>query len=367
MKKIQSLPIILTLLVMILITACVEVSFLPVIVIQVGCLLIVIIYSIIIIFLIFKKNKSAVLIYNLEKNILEKTEKLKLANQNFEEILKVKTEEFEKQNLVLSMNKRIIMSHNTDLEKIIETTVKENSQNNVMILLNSRLATMGEMISSIGHQWKQNLYAISLYTEGLKNILKQKGILDTATAKEPLDKIDTSIIGMYNNLNDFSDFVKPEKDIEFLSLIDVVEETLNFMRDFITINSVEIIRDYKDHPSITGFSNELKQVIMNILKNAIDVFDEQMIKDRVVLISIHCDDKFNYINIKDNAGGIALDNPDGVFDKYFTSKDNGTGLGLYLSRIVIEQRFCGKIEVQNLEGGACFTISIPVFTEDTVL
>jgi C4-dicarboxylate-specific signal transduction histidine kinase len=345
MKKIYLYLSIIILFIPLFIDGCVVESGLPVSGILTLCLIAIIICS----FILFKRNRS-----------------LSSLNNDLEQIISDKTEELKKQNLVISMNNSITRDHNTDLEKIIEAKAEELCQKDAMILLNSRLATMGEMIGFIGHQWKQNIYAISLYVEAMKNILLQKGSLDIKTAKDPLERIDSFIIEMYNNLNDFTDFVKPKNDVEYFSITDSLEETLNLMRDLITINSVVIKRDYKDQPSLYGFSNELKQVLMNIIKNAIDAFEERNSKERIIILSIHRDEEMNFITIKDSAGGVLLENPDEVFNKFYTSKDDGTGLGLYLSRIVIEQRFNGKIEVQNMDGGACFTISIPVFTEDTV-
>ncbi len=349
MKKVCSTPAVIILITFITLTGCVTETALSVKIIVIVSLLIICIYTMILFILLKRNSNSAAL------------------NKNLQSVLSEKIEELESQNSNISISRRLVQENNLDFEKRIESAIEEIRQKDNVMILNSRLATMGELIGFVGHQWKQNLYAISLYTEGLKNILNHKGILDNDTAKEPLDKIDSSIIEMYNNLNDFSGFVKPKNDIEFFSLTDAVDETLHLMNDFITINSVEVVRDYQDGISLHGFSNELKQVVMNIVKNGVDVFGERNCKERIMVISIHGNDEFNFINIKDNAGGIPLDNPDGVFDKFYTSKDDGTGLGLYLSRLVIEQRFKGKIEVQNIGGGASFTISIPVFTEDTVI
>jgi len=314
-----------------------------------------------------KRNVSG-LHYNasLINELKKKNDELDTVNVNLVNIIKEKTSELDQQMKIIRENDAIVKSNNLELEKRIKEAIDDLHKKDEAMILNSRLASLGEMIGFIGHQWKQNIYAISLYTEALKNILQKRGVLDFDTAGEPLGKIDSFIIEMYNNLNDFTDFIKPKKDTESFSITGAVDETLLLMRDFITINSVELIKDYKNEIFLKGFSNELKQVVMNLVKNSIDAFGERKIKDRMIVISTQVVDRKAFLSIRDNAGGIQHENPDSVFDKFYTSKDDGTGLGLYLSRIVIEQRFNGRIEVYNTDGGASFNISIPVSAEDII-
>jgi len=295
-----------------------------------------------------------------------KNSELNELNDNLETIVLKRTDDLNKEKEKVVEQNRIINNLNAVLKDGITDALAQVREKNDMMMLQSRLASMGEMTGFIGHQWKQNIYAISLYTEALKNILNKKGKLDAETANDPLDKIDSFIIEMYNNLNDFMDFIKPVKEIEYFSISDTVNETLNLMSDYLTINSTEIIREYKKEHTLTGFSNELKQVVMNLLKNSVDAFVSNKSKDRLIVISVYSDDKNCFLSIKDNAGGIHLDNPDAIFNKFHTSKSEGAGLGLYLSRIIIEQRFKGKIEVLNKKGGVEFIISIPVSAEDII-
>ncbi len=303
----------------------------------------------------------------LSEVLTRKNEELSTMNTGLEKRIEERTGELREQNRIVSEQNTLIKEINLTLEKRIRDAVEDLRNKDDILTITSRQAVMGEMISFIGHQWKQNIYAISLYTEALKNILVQKGSLSVERAKDPLDKIDSFIIEMYNNLNDFIDFIRPGKEPDFFSITGAIEETLLLMKDYITINSIEVIRDYSGEPSTSGFSNELKQVLMNLLKNSIDAFNERKITDRIIVISIHSDGEFNCIRVMDNAGGIPLANPDGVFEKFYTTKKGGTGLGLYLSRILIKKRFSGSLEVRNKDGGASFTISIPVHTENTVL
>jgi len=202
MKKICSLPFTLIFFLTLFTNGCVAGSEIPVLVILILCLLVIIIYS----FLLLKKNHKALSL-----------------NNDLEQIISDKTEELKIQNSIVSVNNHIIMSKKTELEEILKTKVEELCHKDDLMFLNSRQASMGELMGFIGHQWKQNIYAISLYTEALKNILMQKGTLDIDTAKDPLDKIDSFIIEMYNNLNDFTDFVNgkvsSKKSLGGLSII----------------------------------------------------------------------------------------------------------------------------------------------------
>ncbi len=318
--------------------------------------------------LIGKEINSQFLINNsLSLSLEKRNRELKALNSNLEKLVSDRTEELKQQNETICEQNQLILNTNQALEKKIKKAVEELRSKDDMLTLNSRQASMGEMIGFIGHQWKQNIYAISLYSEALKNILIQKKVLDTKTATEPLQKIDSFISEMYNNLNDFNDFIKPGKEIECFSLTEAADQTLYLMSDFIKINSIEIIKDYRDKPDLSGFSNELKQVIMNMINNSTDAFNERDIKKRTILISVYSDNGINSLVIKDNAGGIHTEPPEDVFDKFHTSKRTGMGLGLYISKIVIEQRFKGRISVNNTGNGAVFTISFPVSGEDIIL
>ncbi len=317
--------------------------------------------------IIIGKNINANLKANndLNKALFQSNSELTVLNKHLELLVAEKTDELKHQNMEISEKNQQINNMNLNLEKRVRDSIAEIHQKDDMLIINSRQAAMGELLGFIVHQWKQNIYGISLYIEGLKNLLTQRGSLDVNVAREPLEKIDSSIIEMYSTFNDFNNFLKPGKDVEFFSMKGAIEGTINMMYDFITINSVEIMRDYNGDPSLIGFSNELKQVLMNIIKNSIDAFNERFVNDRKIVISISRSDDMNCLRIRDNAGGIKMDNPVALFDKFNTSKKTGTGLGLYISKIIIEQRFGGKIEVHNNENGAVFTISIPVFTENT--
>lgn len=288
---------------------------------------------------------------------------LTMLNKHLELMVAEKTDELKRQNEEISQQNRKIMDMNMNLEERVRTSIKDMQQKDDMLTISARQAAMGEMLGFIGHQWKQNLYAISLYTEALKNLLNSKDEFNKKAAGESLDKIDSFVIAMFNTFNSFNNFIKPAGDAEIFSIKEAVDDTIALMHDFITINSVTVERDYKGDPVLEGLSNELEQVLMNIIKNSIDEFNERGIAERMLSISVSRNNGMNYVRIKDNAGGIKLDNPSGVFDKFRTSKKTGTGLGLYISKIIIEQRFNGKIEARNTADGAEFIIGIPFYEE----
>ncbi|GEM_PF-2617098 len=305
----------------------------------------------------YKRNRE------LAAALQQSNAELTVLNKHLELIVAEKTDELKRQNMEILQQSRKIMDMNLNLEERVKSSIEDLRRKDDMLTISARQAAMGEMLGFIGHQWKQNIYAISLYTEALKNLLNSRGEFNKAAAGESLDKIDSFVIAMFNTFNNFNNFIRPNNDVELFSIKGAVEDTIILVYDFVTINSVTIERDYRDDPVLEGLSNELEQVIVNIIKNSIDEFNGRGITGRKLLISVYTEGDMNYLRISDNAGGIKLDNPSDVFDKFRSSKDGGTGLGLYIAKIIIEQRFNGSIDALNTDNGAEFVIAIPVYEE----
>ena len=307
----------------------------------------------------YKRNRE------LTEALSQSNAELTVLNKHLELMVAEKTDELKRQNMEISQQNRKITDMNLNLEERVKSSIKDMQQKDDMLTISARQAAMGEMLGFIGHQWKQNIYAISLYTEALKNLLNSNDEFNKDAAGEYLDKIDSFVIAMFNTFNNFNNFIKPAGEAELFSIKRAVEDTISLMHDFITINSVTIERDYIGDPVLEGLSNELEQVVVNIIKNSIDEFNERGVAERRLSITVDRKSGINFVRIKDNAGGIKLETPSGVFDKFRTSKKTGTGLGLYISKIIIEQRFNGRIEARNTGEGAEFIIEIPVYAGET--
>ena len=243
-----------------------------------------------------------------------------------------------------------------------------------MLIQQSRLAQMGEMISMIAHQWRQPLGAISAIAIDL-NIKMQLELLDFESDKglnetkkyltNEFESIDSLVQNLTRTIDDFRNFYKLDKLLVNINVNEVILKALGIIKASIINNNIEIIEEYYSNNKTTLYDNELFQVILNILKNSQDNFIENKIKNPYIKITT--DD--NSISISDNGGGIQEDIIEKIFDPYFSTKNekNGTGLGLYMSKIIIEEHHNGELNVKNIKDsdgsdGVCFNIKIGKIT-----
>lgn len=253
----------------------------------------------------------------------------------------------------------------------IKEAVAENRDKDKYILQQSRQAQMGEMISMIAHQWRQPLSAISTVIAGLK--LKQvlnKFDLTTPEGREEhnknlitsFEKIDQYVKFLTSTIDDFRNFFKPNKKKEEVLLIDLVNKTIAIINKAFEVNKIEIKIDNKSQRKVNTYANEVMQVILNILKNSEDIFKDKDIENSKINIKIYSDEQSEIIEIQDNAGGIPEDIIEHIFDPYFSTKTekNGSGLGLHMSKTIIEGHCKGKIVASNINNGAMFKIILKV-------
>lgn len=229
----------------------------------------------------------------------------------------------------------------------------------------SRLANIGEMISMIAHQWRQPLGAISSTILNLQTKLelevfdlsKEEGV---QSAKEYFTQRLSSIDGFVQNLtttiDNFRNFYKPNKKMQKATFQELVEEALGFMENSIKSQGVVIASDYQSAKELQFYKDEMMQVILNVLKNAQENFKDKKTLNPTIIITT----KENSVIIRDNGGGVSNNIIEKIFDPYFSTKDekNGTGLGLYMSKIIVEDHHGGKFYVENKDDGACFTIEL---------
>ena len=229
----------------------------------------------------------------------------------------------------------------------------------------SRLAQMGEMISMIAHQWRQPLGAISTTSANLALKLELNSFaLDSEDSRDEcknyflkrLANIESYIESLSTTVDDFRNFYKPNKSVESVRLDAVFSKSLNIIKSSLLSSGVEIICTSNSRENISIHESEMMHVILNILQNAQDNFTEQNIKYPKLIINI----ENKSINIQDNAGGVPAAILEKIFDPYFSTKHrkNGTGLGLYMSKLIVEDHHKGKLYVQNIDDGACFTIEL---------
>lgn len=260
----------------------------------------------------------------------------------------------------LKESKLKIKRLNKTLNCEVENQLRVIRQQDEQLQYQSRLVQMGEMLNMIAHQWRQPLSAISATTSFLSASL----MLDSFKKDEflgEIGKIEEYAKHLSNTIDDFRNFFKPTKSKETTTLEELSNMAINMVKAILHTHKIKIDTNYKCDKPIMTYKNEVAQVILNLIKNSQDALLERKIESPLIEITTCRDKDFFCLGIKDNAGGVNEEIVDKIFDLYFSTKNdkNGTGLGLYMSRIIIEDHCKGKLEVQNLKNGALFTIKLP--------
>ncbi len=263
--------------------------------------------------------------------------------------------------------KEKIKKLNESLELKVQKAVQESKQNEKILQDQSRLAQMGEMISMIAHQWRQPLGAISSAVMGIQ-IKLESGHFDFKKEDDRdkflmfMDKkhknISEYVQFLSTTIDDFRNFFKPDKEKEMVSLTIPIERALQIVQTSMSAKGIAINTDYSVNKKLYLYQNEMMQVILNILKNSEDNFIEKQISNPQINISTKKDKGCYIITILDNGGGIPEDILPNIFDPYFSTKSekNGTGLGLYMSKIMVEEHNNAILSVKNIDNGICFEI-----------
>ncbi|OUR69551.1 hypothetical protein A9Q76_09335 [Arcobacter sp. 31_11_sub10_T18] len=247
---------------------------------------------------------------------------------------------------------------NQNLHVKIDLAIKEAKQKDRTMLRQSRLARMGEMLNMIAHQWRQPLSQLAGIMMEVETTIAFKKANDKFLLGATNDA--TKIIQFMSlTIEDFKNFFKPEKNKENFYVSKACKEAIGLIKESLInqhiVLNVEIIQDKQ----IKGYQREYSQVILNLLVNAKDALIMNHVKNANIILNIDIKDNISIVQVKDNAGGINKDHIESIFDPYFsTKKSQGTGLGLYMSKMIIETNMQGKLSVLNDEKGAVFTISI---------
>lgn len=233
---------------------------------------------------------------------------------------------------------------------------EEIIENEKMLMVQSRFATMGEMLASIAHQWRQPLNHVSMVLTNIQ-LAKETNKLTTEYLNKKTNEANLQLKYMSDTIEDFTNFFSKKGTLEDFTFREVCSYSLDLVNSKSKKNNVNICVNNDDTNRYMNYKNELIQVLVIVLNNAIDALMLNNIKDRKIDIYI----KQNSITINDNAGGIPNEIVHKIFDPYFTTKNKkfGTGLGLYTAKAIVETLIKGKITVKNIDDGASFTISLP--------
>ncbi|KJU87194.1 PAS/PAC sensor signal transduction histidine kinase [Candidatus Magnetobacterium bavaricum] len=253
---------------------------------------------------------------------------------------------------------------NSDLERRVQREVEKRRIHEELMTQQTKLAAMGEMITMIAHQWRTPLNIMALLMQDLQDACDSDHV-DKGRVIDAAGEAISQINFMANTINDFKDFCKPSKSKGLFDVKVAVEAVCAITSALLRHNSVEIRVNCtrSDRVMVYGYQNEFKQVILNIITNAVDSINDKRTATNVkglIEIDIDRDDEKVTLVIKDNGKGIEPEIIDRIFDHYFTTKkDNvGSGIGLYMSKIIIENSMGGNIYTTSKDGKTAFVIEL---------
>ena len=263
------------------------------------------------------------------------------------------------QQLELQILNRELNEYRQRLEEKVEEEIQKRKVSEMILAQKSKLASMGEMVDAIAHQWKQPLNSINLLVQMLAHDYED-GSLNQERMSKFLERFNKQKNHMLGTLNEFRGFFRPNKDTQNFDINKAINSVLVLIKDEIMTNRIKVLTNIKNSFEICGSENEFKHVILNILNNSKDAFIDNDIKKRDINIDIYSTKEQNIIEITDNAGGIPDYIIDDVFKANVTSKmeDKGTGIGLYMSKQILE-KIHATIEAKNIENGAKIIVKIP--------
>ncbi len=267
-----------------------------------------------------------------------------------------------RQNNILKSLANLITQTTLELEEKnseLQAEMEKNKVKDHQLVQQSRLAQMGEMLAMIAHQWRQPLAAISSAAITLKMKAELGKISDEIIQKKCNDILDYSQ-HLSTTINDFRNFFKPTRSKNETDFNSLIESTLNIIGTSLANHSIRLIREFECTEQFVSYPNEIMQVLLNLIKNAEDALIEQQSANPLIIIRTYCGGGSFTIEVEDNAGGIREEIIDSIFDPYFSTKinKNGTGLGLYMSRTIIEEHCRGTIEPINTGEGVIFRVTL---------
>ena len=256
------------------------------------------------------------------------------------------------------------LKQNYEIQRQLEQSNKELNEarkkikeQQAIMIEQQKLASMGEMIGNIAHQWRQPLNALGLVLQNMKKAY-ERDRLDDAYLEKSVNKGKMLINRMSTTIDDFRNLIKSKKLKENFYIKDIVRDVLEIVEASLKNHNIEMEVNCNENLKTYSYPNELFQVLVNLVNNSKDAFIGNE-KSGKIIINCYEEDNNIFIDVIDEAGGIPFENPNKVFEPYFTTKDTGTGIGLYMSKMIIDQDMNGLLSVENIENGVKFTIKLP--------
>lgn len=252
-----------------------------------------------------------------------------------------------------------------ELKKQVIDEIKHNRQNDKMMFQQSRMASMGEMLDNIAHQWRQPLMELSSLSMELQAKIELLGNVSNEEVLESIEKSNHITQYMSDTIDDFRNFFAKDKQEEVFKISDQISSAINIINSALKQHEIKLEIIVQKNSVIKGFKNEYSQVLINILSNAKDILVNRNIKNPKIMLKILEKENNSIVQITDNAGGITCDPIQRIFEPFFThEKKDGTGVGLFMSKLIIENNMNGRLFVENTKYGAKFTITVPKSSSD---
>jgi PAS domain S-box-containing protein len=267
--------------------------------------------------------------------------------------------ECKKAEQALALKQLQLEELNRSLEQRVKQAVDELRQKDRLLIQQSRQAAMGEMINNIAHQWRQPLNNIGLIIQNLQ-LQYEAGEMDSEQMATEVGAAMDVIAHMSRTIDDFRNFFHQDKERQPFIVNQMVVRSLDFLLPGLKNSGIDV--ECREEPNVmaNGYPREYMQALINILNNARDALLERKTPLPLIRISIFRENMRSVVTIHDNAGGIGDDVLPKIFDPYFTTKEQGkgTGIGLYMSKTIIEKNIEGSLTVRNFDGGAEFRIEV---------
>ena len=251
-----------------------------------------------------------------------------------------------------------LLDLNRTLEQRVREEVTKNLDQERLLIQQSRLAAMGEMIGNIAHQWRQPINALNLLLANIRDAY-EFGELNRGEIERQVETGNRLIQKMSATIDDFRDFFRPNKEKAPFQLAKVVEEVKNILGASLAHHGVRLEVEILDDVTAMGYANECAQALLNLVNNAKESLVAREATDGVIRVTVGRDGGMAVARVRDNGGGVPEDVLPKIFDPYFTTKPKGTGIGLYMSKIIVENNMGGRLAARNVPGGAEFTLAVP--------
>jgi PAS domain S-box-containing protein len=248
---------------------------------------------------------------------------------------------------------------NATLEARVQSELARNREKDHLLIQQSRFAAMGEMIGNIAHQWRQPINALALLLSNLQDAW-ECGELSGEYIKSQAERGNALIQRMSATIEDFCNFFKPNRAPQPFRVMTAVHDALAIVESAYEHSSIRIEVEARGDPLVLGFANEYTQVLLNLLANAKQAIRERGARNGRVNIVVEGEGDVARLTVRDNGGGIAPDIMGRIFDPYFTTRESGTGIGLYMSKMIIESNMSGRIAARNVDEGAEFSVVTPL-------